>query len=112
MPRRKLEEMKRYETKIALFLLAIYLPMWLLSSFHVHTYPSNDTEAAEEQHPSIMDEDGCLLCQFQQLAYEESPQVVVTINLPEAKVESIPMVQDVVSAFEQTFSSRAPPVLL
>jgi hypothetical protein len=86
--------------------------MWLLSSFHVHAYPSDHAEATEEQHSSIMDEDGCLLCQFQQLAYEESPQVVVTANLPETKVESNPMVQDVVSAFGQTFSSRAPPVLL
>ena len=86
--------------------------MWLQSSFHVHAYPSNNAEAAEEQHSSITDEDGCLLCQFQQLAYEDSPQVGVTINLPETKAESILMVQDVVSAFEQTFSSRAPPVLL
>ncbi len=86
--------------------------MWLLSSFHVHAYPSNNAEAFEEQHSSIMDEDGCLLCQFQQLAYEESPQVVLTVYLPETRVEPIPMVQDVVSAFGQTFSSRAPPVLL
>ena len=112
MPCRKLEKMKRYKSKIALFLLAIYLPLWLLSSFHVHAYPWDNAEATEEQHSSIMDEDGCLLCQFQQLAYEESPQVVVTANLPETKVESNPMVQDVVSAFGQTFSSRAPPVLL
>ena len=112
MPHRKFEKMKRYKSKIALFLLAIYLPMWLLSSFHVHAYPSDNAEAAEEQHSSFMDEDGCLLCQFQQLAYEESPQVVVLVILPETKVESNPMVQDALSAFEQTFSSRAPPVLL
>ena len=86
--------------------------MWLLSSFHVHAYPSDNAEAAEEQHSSFMDEDGCLLCQFQQLAYEESPQVVASVILTETKVESNPMVQDVVSAFGQTFSSRAPPVLL
>jgi hypothetical protein len=104
--------MKRYKSKIALFLLAIYLPMWLLSSFHVHAYPSDNAEATAEHHSSIMDEDGCLLCQFQQLAYEESPQVVVTANLPETWVDPIPMVQDVASTFEQTFSSRAPPVLL
>ncbi len=112
MPRRKLAEMKRYKNKIALFLLAVYLPMWLLSSFHVHAYPLKAADAIEEQHSSIMDEDGCLLCQFQQLAYEESPQVVVTVNLPETRVEPIPMVQDVASAFEQPSSSRAPPVLL
>ena len=108
--------MKRYKNKIALFLLAVYLPMWLLSSFHVHVhahaYPLKAADAIEEQHSSIMDEDGCLLCQFHQLAYEESPQVVVTANLPETMVEPIPMVQDVASAFEQPFSSRAPPVLL
>jgi hypothetical protein len=104
--------MKRYKSKIVLFLLAIYLPMWLLSSFHVHAYPLKDAETTEEQHSSLMDEDGCLLCQFQQFAYEESPQVVVTVNLAETKVESNPMVQEVVSAFGQTFSSRAPPVLL
>ena len=112
MPRRKFEEMKRYKNKIALFLLAAYLPIWLLSSFHVHTYSTNDTDAVEEQSSSIKDENGCLLCQFQQLAYEESPQVVVMVNLPETKVEPIPMVHDVASAFEQPFSSRAPPVLL
>ena len=111
MPRRKLKEMKRYKTKIALFLLAIYLPMWLLSSFHVHAYSLRDN-VVEEQQSSEVDEDGCLLCQFQQLAYEESPQVVVTFSLPDTMVEFIPMVQDVVSAFEQILSSRAPPILL
>ena len=112
MPRRKFEEMKRYKNKIALFLLAIYLPMWLLSSFHVHAYSTNDADAVEEQPSSIKDENGCLLCQFQQLAYEESPQVVVTVNLPETRVEPIPLIQEAASAFEQPFSSRAPPVLL
>ena len=104
--------MKRQKNKIALFLLAIYLPMWLLSSFHVHAYPSRDADAVDEQHSSIMDEDGCLLCQFHQLAYEATPQVVVTVDLPETMMESIPMVQDAVSVFEQPFSSRAPPVML
>ena len=104
--------MKRYKNKIALFLLAIYLPMWLLSSFHVHAYPLKECDTAEEQHSSVRDENGCLLCQFQQLAYEESPQVVVTVNLPETRVEPIPLIQEAVSAFEQPFSSRAPPILL
>ena len=104
--------MKRYKNKIALFLLAIYLPMWLLSSFHVHAYPLKECDTAEEQHSSVRDENGCLLCQFQQLAFEESPQVVVTVNLPETRVEPIPLIQEAVSAFEQTLSSRAPPVLL
>jgi hypothetical protein len=48
--------MKRYKNKIALFLLAIYLPMWLLSSFHVHAYPLKAVDEIEEQHSSIMDE--------------------------------------------------------
>lgn len=104
--------MKRQKNKIVLFLLAIYLPMWLLSSFHVHAYPLKECDRAEEQHSSVRDENGCLLCQFQQLVYEDNPQVVVTVNLSETVVESIPMVQDAVSAFEQTLSSRAPPVLL
>lgn len=103
--------MKRYRTNIALFLLAIYLPMWLLSSFHVHAHPLNDYQVAKERHSSEMDEDGCLLCQFQQQAYEEAPQVVVTVSRPETLMESVSRIQAVVSAFEQTFSSRAPPVL-
>ena len=86
--------------------------MWLLSSFHVHAYPLKECDTAEEQHSPVRDENGCLLCQFQQLAFEESPQVVVTVNLPETRVEPIPLIQEAVSAFEQTLSSRAPPVLL
>ena len=112
MPRRKFEEMKRYRNNIALLLLAIYLPMWLLSSFHVHTCPSDNAEAAEEHHSSTMDEDGCLLCQFLQLAYEETPQVAVTVIQSETMLEPIPVVHEVVTTFEQSFSSRAPPVLL
>jgi hypothetical protein len=103
--------MKRHKTNIALFLLAVYLPMWLLSSFHVHAHPLNEHQVSEEHHSSEMDEDGCLLCQFLQLAYEEAPLVVVTVNRTETQMESVPRVQAVVSAFEQTFSSRAPPVL-
>jgi len=92
--------------------LAFYLPIWLLSSFHVHDYFLKGADGVAEQHESILDEDGCLLCQFQQLAYDGTPQSVVTVNLPETRVEPVPMIQDVVSTFEQPFSSRAPPVLL
>lgn len=112
LPRRKRIAMKRFKTKAALLLLAVYLPMWLLSSFHTHAYPLKDNPLATERQSSEVDEDGCLLCQFQQLVYEEAPQVAVAVNMPQTKVEPTPMEHDVVSAFEQPFSSRAPPVLL
>lgn len=97
---------------IALLLLAIYLPIWLLSSFHIHACPLVGNGTAEEQSSLLDDESGCLFCQFQQLAYEKAPIVVVTVDLPETKVESVPMVQDTTPAFERASSSRAPPVLL
>ena len=111
MSRRKLKEMKRYKTKIALFLLAIYLPMWLLSSFHVHAYSLRDN-VVEEQQSSEVDEDGCLLCQFQQLVYEEAPQLYVTFSRPEIKMVADSFYCADVSASEYILSLRSPPVLL
>ena len=59
-----------------------------------------------------MDEDGCLLCQFQQLVYDETPQVVVVVNRVEIEVEDEVAVEATVPAFKYALSSRAPPVLL
>ena len=104
--------MKRFRTALACFLLAIYLPVWLLSSFHVHAHPLNDHQVAEERHSSEMDEDGCLLCQFQQLVYEEAPQLYVTFSRPETNVVANPLYYTIISASEYVLSLRAPPVLL
>ena len=104
--------MKRCRTALACFLLAIYLPVWLLSSFHVHAHESIIHEVECEHHSSEMDEDGCLLCQFQQLVYDETPKVVVVVDRVEAKVEDEGTVEATVPAFKHILSSRAPPVLL
>lgn len=104
--------MKRYRVKIAYFLLAVYLPMWLLASFHVHTHYSAYERIAHEQPDSDLDGDDCLLCQFQQLFYEEAQQGFVMVSLPEANLETASTKVFVLLAFEQGFLSRAPPVLL
>ena len=105
--------MKRFRTKTAILLLAIYLPVWLLSSFHVHAHELIDNDVECEHHSSgDVDEDNCLLCQFQQLVYDETPQVVVTVSRHEIKMEANPSYRADVSAFRYTPSLRAPPVLL
>ncbi len=104
--------MKRCRIKIVYFLLAVYLPMWLLSSFHVHPNPLGCNGVANERHSSELDGDDCLLCQFQQLAYDETPQVAVTVIQPELVVNAVPYIVDEQSIFEPHFFSRAPPVLL
>jgi hypothetical protein len=53
-----------------------------------------------------------LLCQFQQLVYEDIPQESVLVILPEAIVKTVPMKTIALSAFDQKILSRAPPVLL
>ena len=104
--------MKRRKVIIAYFLLAVYLPMLLLASFHVHTNPLDCNGVANEGHSSELDGDDCLLCQFQQLVYEETPQVVVTVVQPELEMNAVPYIVDKQSIFEPHFLSRAPPVLL
>ena len=104
--------MKRSKVKIAVFLLAVYLPMWLLSSFHVHANPVEDNGLSTERHASELEGDDCLLCQFQQLVYEDTPQVSVAFSLPEIEVEVLPFSADEQSVFETCSLSRAPPVLL
>lgn len=104
--------MKRCSTKTAIFLLAVYLPMWLLSSLHVHHYHSDNNGTPTEQRSTDTDEDGCLLCQFLQLVYEEPQQCVVRVVIPETKFEAVPLDNGIVSVLEPAFSSRAPPFLL
>ena len=104
--------MKRCKVIIAYFLLAVYLPMWLLSSFHVHPNPLDCNGVANERHSSELDGDDCLLCQFLQLAYEETPQVVVTVVQPELEAHTVPYIVDEQSIFEPHSLSRAPPILL
>lgn len=105
--------MKRYRTQTAIFLLAIYLPVWLLSSFHVHAHELIDYHVECEHHSSEeVDEDSCLLCQFQQLVYSETPQVVFVVDRLETEVEDEVAVEATIPAFKPILSSRAPPVLL
>ena len=104
--------MKRYGTKTAIFLLAVYLPMWLLSSLHVHHYHSDNNGTPTEQRSADSGEDHCLLCQFLQLVYEEPQKFVVRVVRPETKFEAVPLDNGIVSVFEPAFSSRAPPFLL
>ena len=104
--------MKRCKVKIAYFLLAVYLPMLLLASFHVHTNPLDCNGVANERHTSELEGDDCLLCQFQQLVYEDTPQVSVAFTLPEIEVNVQPFTIGEQSIFGTHFLSRAPPVLL
>ena len=100
----KVQKMKRCKVKIAYFLLAVYLPMLLLASFHVHTSPLDCNGVANERHTSE--------CQFQQLVYEDALQVSVTFILPEIEVNVQPFTVEEQSVFEISSLSRAPPVLL
>ena len=111
LPRQICGKMKRCRAKIAVSLLMVFLSMWLLAAFHVHSNPSSHGHVANEQPASDLDDD-CLLCQFQQLVYEDAPQESVLVILPEAIVETIPMKSIALSAFDQKILSRAPPVLL
>lgn len=104
--------MKRYGTKTAIFLLAVYLPVWLMSSLHVHHYLWDKNDTPAEQRSADSDEDCCLLCQFQHLVYEEPAQLIVTVVRPETQMEVSLIDRNVVSDCEDVFSSRAPPFLL
>ena len=86
--------------------------MLLLASFHLHANPLDNKGVAEERHSSEEDEDNCLLCQFLQLVYEDTPQVSVTFVLPEIEVIAQPFTEGEDFIFETSFLSRAPPVLL
>ena len=111
LPRQICGKMKRCRAKIAVSLLMVFLSMWLLAAFHVHSSPSSHGHVANEQPASDLDDD-CLLCQFQQLVYEDAPQESVLVILLEAIVETVPMKSIALSAFDQKILSRAPPVLL
>lgn len=104
--------MKRCKIGIACFLLAVYLPMWLLASFHVHFKPLENKGLSEERQASELDGDDCQLCQFQQLVYEDSPQVSIAFILPEIEVNVLSFSVDEQRVFGNKFLSRAPPVLL
>ena len=86
--------------------------MWLLASFHMHHSVSAYDYVATESHASDLEDDDCLLCQFQQLFYEDAPQESVMVTLPEAVLETAPMKSIALSVFDQNFLLRAPPILL
>ncbi len=104
--------MKQRRANIALLLLAVYLPLWLLASFHTHEHHGACNGMACEQQTSDLDGDNCLLCQFQQLSYEEAPQLNATVFLKGMEVEAVPAEPATMSVSIPSFSSRAPPVLL
>ena len=104
--------MKRYRTIIAFILLAVYLPASILSSLHVHTYLSHDHPTDDVSHSSEVHEDGCLLCYFQHLVYEDVPPMFVP-NIQLGTQREVRVTEDFVFVFvEPIFLSRAPPVLL
>ena len=92
--------------------MAVYLPMLLLASFHVHSNPLGHNGVANERHASELEDDDCLLCQFQQLVYEDTPQVSIAFILPEIEVNVQPFTVDEQNVYEACSLSRAPPVLL
>ena len=107
--------MRRCNKHIALVLLAVYLPMWLLSAFHDHSEHCHQYDMADEQQTessSEYDEDGCLLCQFLQQPYKETLQIALQVNLPVLLVQEATPAFNVVSAFEGLQVSRAPPFCL
>ncbi len=110
--RQKNRKMGRVKNRIACLLLAVYLPMWLMASFHVHTDATCHGAASTERHSSEQCDDNCPLCQFQHQFYEDVPQESVTVDLPEREVDVKPYVFDEPAVFEPLFLSRAPPVLL
>ena len=86
--------------------------MLLLASFHVHSNPLDYNGVTNEKHSSELEDDDCLLCQFLQLVYEDTPRVSVTFTLPEIEVIAQPFTVGEQFVFETHFLSRAPPVLL
>lgn len=104
--------MKRSKIQIARMLLAVYLPMLLLASFHVH-HPACCNESTQQTSSSMVwQEEDCLLCQFLQMPCEESPQILATVVLPVIVVEAVDLDDCIVTTFSTPYSSRAPPVLL
>lgn len=107
--------MRQNNKLIALYLLVVYLPMWLLSAFHVHTERDVYRNVANEQQTaasSEYNEDGCLLCQFMQQPYEETPHVALQVSLPVLPNQETLSTQKVASAFEGVQAPRAPPFCL
>ena len=86
--------------------------MLLLASFHVHANPVENKGLSTERHASELEDDDCLLCQFQQLVYEDTPQVSLAFILPEIEVNVQHFAVDEQNVYEACSLSRAPPVLL
>ena len=107
---------------IAWLLLSVFVSMLLLSGLHRHEAVASAaidcTECAHHVHhsghftTSVDHMDDCLLCQFQQLVYEDTPQVSLAFILPEIEVNVQPFTVDEQNVFETCSLSRAPPVLL
>lgn len=104
----------------AVVLLAVFLPMFLLSSFHVHPEAHWDGESCEEcvhhlphaghiSNLTVCSFD-CVLCQFLTLPFLLAPVVVFTAKrwihiAPQCRTE-----QGVVAGVGGVVFGRAPPV--
>ena len=105
--------MRHCNKNIAFLLLSVYLPMLLLSSFHIHTEQERHCGVANEQQTnSQLDGSDCLLCQFLQQAYEETPQVALQVILPVVALQEMTPDFKAIPAFEDYQPSRAPPFCL
>lgn len=106
--------MERYKTKIAKFLLLVYLPMVLMASFHVHSHNHCVGCHSDEENCTTLqiDWNDCPLCQFLQLVYDEAESDQYTVVLPEIIMDGEPYGFDITSSAYSLSLSRAPPFLL
>lgn len=104
--------MRQSKAILSNLLLAVYLPLLMFASFHVHPSSCCNADAKQASSSTVLQEPECLICQFLQTPFEESSQGMASIILPEAKVATVSWNDEIFSSFSPSSSSRAPPVLL
>ena len=105
--------MKRGKKISAYLLLALYLPMLMIASFHTHQSASCCGSSTEQTTPSEdTQHDGCLLCQFMQTPYDQAPIIFSPVVLPKTVVIESEPADEVMRVYTSSVSLRAPPVLL
>ena len=112
--------MKRQHLSSVL-LLAVFLPMLLLSSFHIHPEVYLEEDFCDEcvHHEPHAGHFGiqtfcsfdCVLCQFLSLPFLMAPQVVFKVKRFIHIVPPCQLVQGVVAGVRDAVFGRAPPVL-
>ena len=112
------ETTRRYYS--AWVLLAVFLPMLVLSSLHVHPVSLEATHRCEEcvHHKHHSDHIGtmttcsfdCVLCQFLTLPFLAATAVIFTANIHQHRSPLIVEDQRVVKQARGLVSLRAPPV--